>query len=161
MRRKDKLITDPARLHQIIKASPYMVMGLANENTPYAVPLDFAFDGRDVYFHCAREGRKLDMLAANPQVWLLFVNYGGIFSSGTDNTACSYSTRFASVMAFGEAEIIEDPEQKKQVFKLLMAKIGKEDLPLRPGMLEVTCTVRVNIREMTGKQSPRDKAKQD
>ncbi|MBQ4133028.1 MAG: pyridoxamine 5'-phosphate oxidase family protein [Desulfovibrionaceae bacterium] len=161
MRRKDKLITDPERLHQIISDSPYMVMGLANDNVPYAVPLDFVFDGENIYFHCAREGRKLDMLARNPEVWLLFVNYGGIFSSKADGTACSYSTRFASVMARGRAEIIDDPEQKKHVFKLMMAKIGKEDLPLRPGMLEVTCVVKVNIQEMEGKQSPRVKPAQE
>lgn len=155
MRRKDKLVSDPERLHQIISDSPYMVMGLAENSVSYTVPLDFAFDGRHVYFHCAREGRKLEMLAENPEVSLLFVNYGGIFSSKADGTACSYSTRFASVMARGVAEIVVDPEQKAMALKLMMAKIGKEDLPLRPGMLEATCVVKINILDMSGKQSPR------
>ena len=159
MRRKDKQILDPERLHQIIMNSPYMVMGLAEDSVSYIVPLDFVFDGRHVYFHCAREGRKLKMLAENPEVSLLFVNYGGIFCSKVDGTACSYSTRFASIMARGRAEIVENPEQKLQVFQLMMAKIGEKNLPLRPGMLEATCVVKINIFEITGKQSPREQYK--
>ena len=154
MRRKDKLVSDPERMKEIIQAAPYMVLGLVDGGESYQVPLDFGYDGETLYFHCAREGRKLEALKKHPQVSVLFVDYGGVYTSGKDDTACSYSTRFASVMGWGRAEILDDPEAKAYAFKVLMAKIGRDDLPLRPGMLEATCVVKIRLDELVGKQSP-------
>jgi nitroimidazol reductase NimA-like FMN-containing flavoprotein (pyridoxamine 5'-phosphate oxidase superfamily) len=118
------------------------------------VPLDFGFDGEFLYFHCAREGRKLDLLRKNPNISLLFVDYGGVFTSEKDNTACSYSTRFASVMASGKAVILEDPDRKRRGLAALMEKIGKQGLPLREGMLDLVCVVKVELFDLVGKKSP-------
>jgi len=154
MRRKDKQVSDPGELEEIIKSAHYVVVGFQTGAEPYMVPLDFVFDGTYVYFHCAKDGRKLDLLRAQPEVALLFVDYGGIFGGGKDNTACNYSTKYRSVMARGKALVLEDFEDKKMALSVFMTKFELGHLPFKEKMIDATCVVRVELIELVGKQSP-------
>ena len=42
---------------------------------PHAVPLGYVYDERGnlIYFHCAREGKKMDFLKKNPKAWGIIV----------------------------------------------------------------------------------------
>ena len=44
------------------------VATVSTDGTPYVVPVNFAFEGDRIYFHCALEGMKLDYISANPKV---------------------------------------------------------------------------------------------
>lgn len=154
MRRKDKQVTGREEIERIILASPYVVVGFHADFSPYLVPLDFGFDGEYVYVHCAREGRKLDLLRANPDVSLLFVDYGGVLRENGEASACACTTKYASVMARGRAGVVDDNEGKKEAFAAMLGRFGMDGLPFKPGMLESTCVVKIEILEMTGKRSP-------
>ena len=44
-------------------------LGLTDQDgRPYVVPLNYSYHDGKVLFHCAREGRKLDCIRANPNV---------------------------------------------------------------------------------------------
>lgn len=154
MRRKDKQVSGEEELGRIILASPYVVVGFHAESSPYLVPLDFGFDGKYVYVHCAHEGRKLDLLRENPDVSLLFVDYGGVQKESGGTNACACTTKYASVMTRGRAGIVDDNEGKKEAFSAILRRFGMDGMPFKSGMLERTCVVKIEILEMTGKRSP-------
>ena len=67
MRRKDREVTDPQRIEEIISACHCCRLGFCDGGKPYIVPLNFGFFRREdggytFYFHSAREGRKLDLI---------------------------------------------------------------------------------------------------
>ena len=74
MRRKDREVTDPVKIREIITACNCCRLGFRDGGRAYIVPMDFGFaetDGRwTFYFHSAKEGRKIDLLKA--QGWASF-----------------------------------------------------------------------------------------
>lgn len=44
-------------------------LGCCTDNTPYVIPITYAYDGINIYSH-AREGTKVDIMRKNPQVCL-------------------------------------------------------------------------------------------
>lgn len=66
MRRKDREITDFNEIMNIINKCDVCRLALFDEDYPYIVPLNFGVDKEDdqlyLYFHCANQGKKLDLL---------------------------------------------------------------------------------------------------
>lgn len=72
MRRRDREMPKEFAL-EIIDKCGYAVLSMIDQDAPYAVPISVARDGDTVYFHCAKEGRKTDILRSYPRVCLVFV----------------------------------------------------------------------------------------
>jgi hypothetical protein len=79
------------------------------DGQPYAVPMNFGRDGRTVYFHCAREGRKLEVIRANPRAVLCVAESGPPIRG---ETACATSLPYRSVLAFGALREVSSPAEK-------------------------------------------------
>ena len=66
MRRRDREIKEFDEIVKIIKKCDSLVLGLNDEGYPYLVSLNFGMDIEDgqlyLYFHCAKEGKKLDLI---------------------------------------------------------------------------------------------------
>ena len=157
MRRKEKAVTEPADIESIIGAAPYFTLGLTDGAEAYMVPLDFGYSPNDqalgsVYFHCARSGRKLEIIKANSQVSLLFVAAGhALIDEGDGSMACTLNTDYRSVMALGEARIIENEEEKLAAMRVVLRQHGCEHLPVAPDNLAKTALVRIDLKEAVGK----------
>ena len=58
----------------LIDRCTHGVMALSTgEDTPYCLPLSFVRVGDDLYFHCAAQGRKLELLRRCSSVCVTFV----------------------------------------------------------------------------------------
>ena len=72
MRRKDREVTDPAEIFDILLRCDMLRIAMCGGEYPYIVPVSFGAETARgqvcVYFHCAREGMKLDLLRADPRV---------------------------------------------------------------------------------------------
>ncbi len=73
---------------------------------PYALPIDFYYDEEKnkIYFHCAKEGHKLDAIRADNRV--SFCVYDKGFRKDGD-----WALNITSVIIFGRIRIIDDPEE--------------------------------------------------
>ena len=157
MRRKEKAVTGLADIESVINAAPYFALGLTDHNEAYMVPLDFGYESNGqnlgtVYFHCARAGRKLDLLKANPRVSLLFVASGhALIDEGDGSLACTLNTDYRSVMALGEARVIEGEAEKLAAMRVVLRQHGCEHLPVDPKNLDKTALVRVDLNQAMGK----------
>lgn len=150
MRRREKAIVDPAELEAVIREAEVCRMGLCDGGIPYIVPLCFGYAADTFYFHCAAEGRKLDILERNPEV-CLELEAGVALKPGVK--ACDWGMTYRSVVGFGRAERVEPPESKRQALDLIMARYapGIHDYPT--AALEKTVILKVALRSLTGKRS--------
>jgi len=158
VRRKDKEIPEQAGLERILSRARVCRLGLVAEGpegpVPYVVPVFFASREGRLYVHCAEEGRKLDLLAANPRVC---VEVDELRAIEPADKPCAFSSVFRSVIAFGTASQVRDPAAKREALDLLMAKYaGRRTGPgfeFSDATLEHTVVLEIALSRITGKQS--------
>jgi nitroimidazol reductase NimA-like FMN-containing flavoprotein (pyridoxamine 5'-phosphate oxidase superfamily) len=152
VRRKDKEITDPEVMKKILKSCAYVTIALSTNNQPYLVSLSHGYDETRncLYFHCAREGKKLEYMRSNPVVW-----GESLIDRGYMQKECTHL--FASVHFLGKVSLIDDVEEKLQAMKCMMVQLDKNPeallADLKPERLKNTTIGRIDIEQMTGKKS--------
>ena len=73
MRRSDRA-RDRSFAFDVIDRCGHGVAALSTGGEgPYCIPLSLVRVGDDLFFHCALEGRKLDLLRRDPRVCVTFV----------------------------------------------------------------------------------------
>ena len=155
MTRRERQITDPGQILQILDTAKIVHLGLAVDNEPYVVPMNYGYTMEDgkltVYLHCSHRGRKLDMIRANPNVFLEMecdlVPFEG-------DVACRYGLAYSSLMGRGKAEIVEDVEEKKKALVLLMKTQTGKEFSFENKMTTIVTIVKINVSEYTAKCRP-------
>jgi len=150
LRRKEKEITDKSEIESIIRNSLVCRLGLAEGGTPYIVPLCFGYKDNCLFFHSAREGRKIEILRRNNAVCFEF---DGNLEIKSAKTACDWGIKFRSVIGYGRASFIEDPEDKHKALDVIMAQYADGPFEYSEKAFEKTLVIKVEIESMTGKKS--------
>lgn len=108
MRRSDLAMPHEETL-EFIDAQDYAVLCLIDPaGRPYGVPLDYVRRGEFLYFHGAREGRKTDSMRAHPRACAVIMGSTTIIPE-------KFGRMYQSAIVEGPIELIDDPEQKRQV----------------------------------------------
>lgn len=117
MRKKSREM-DAVWALEVMDKAPYMTVSMTNlDGMPYSVPLSLArTDEKTFYFHCATEGKKLDILRQNPCVCLTAVCKCKPTVGPKDG---SFTLEYKSAIAFGKAEIITDEEEKTKALRAI------------------------------------------
>ena len=152
MRRHEREIRDRALIDDIIRRAQVCHLGLVDGEVPYVVPLSFGYDGQALYFHCAPQGRKLDLIRRNPRVCFEFDIMEGLIEAAQ---ACHWGVRYQSVMGTGTAHIAEDAAGKRQALAAVMAQYSEGTYTFPDDAVARTGAIRVTIESITGKQSAR------
>lgn len=97
----------------VMRRAPYITVSFTRpDGTAYGLPLSLAStDDSTWYFHCALAGDKLDAIARHPEVCLSAVARCRPMVGPKDN---SFTLAYESAMAFGRAELVTDPEEKRR-----------------------------------------------
>lgn len=146
MRRKEFEMC-AADAQSLLRNGEYGVLSTVDEKgVPYGVPLNYAYDGEKIYFHCApNAGRKLANISRNNKV--CFTVAGRV-----ERVPEKFSTRYESVVAEGVAEPASD---KKYALKLLIEKYAAEYSEKGAEYIErsseKTAVYEINITEFHGK----------
>lgn len=148
MRRKEKEITDRTAIDAFIRENRVCRLGLAEGNQPYVVPLNFGYQPPYLYFHSATEGRKLDILRKNPRVCFEFDE---MVKLKKNNQACEWGAEFKSVIGEGSAELLTDPDEKRQGLDCIMAQYSGRKFEYPDETLEKTAVIRVTIDAVSAK----------
>ena len=92
-------------LTEVFDKAPYVTVSMVtSDGEPYAVPLSLArSDSQTFYFHCALEGKKVDLWQSNPTVWLSAVSKCKPTVGPKDG---SFTLEFRSAMAKGKVELV-------------------------------------------------------
>jgi nitroimidazol reductase NimA-like FMN-containing flavoprotein (pyridoxamine 5'-phosphate oxidase superfamily) len=156
MRRKDREITDIQEILGIIGRCKVCRLAVAENNLPYVVPLNFGYEYKNgelsLYFHGAREGKKMDMLKKNPEACF---EMDGAHQLIEGSEAAKYSFAYESVIGFGKVEFVEGDEEKSRGLNLLMAhQSGKGDFTFPADQLRAVAVYKIKARSFTGKRRP-------
>ena len=151
MRRTDKEITDQKLISQIIENAQICRLGLAKDNIPYVLPVSFGYDGTAIYFHTAKEGRKIEFMIDNDRVCLEFEH--GVQLIRNDNNPCKWTFSFQSVIGYGRVrELTELPERTAGLNQIMKHYSGR-DWPFTAEDIGAIRVWRIAIESLTGKQS--------
>jgi nitroimidazol reductase NimA-like FMN-containing flavoprotein (pyridoxamine 5'-phosphate oxidase superfamily) len=151
MRRKEKEIADRGEIDAVIKGCDFMHLALARENEPYVVPLNFGYDGRNIYLHTASRGRKIDFFEANPSVCFAFERCIRVIPN--DTRPCKWSCTFESVIGNGTITELHDSERKSHGLNQIMLQYSSKEWTFDPAVMEKTRVWCIGIRELAGKRS--------
>lgn len=156
MRRADREVRDCKGILHVLETCKVCRLGMTDEGKVYIVPMNYGYEYEEgklfLYFHGAKEGKKLRLLGENPSVG---IEMDGEHELAAGGTACQYSYYYASIIGNGKAEIITDPEEKSKALALIMKHQTGERFAKLEGNLKLGQAVgilRVEVDEFTCKR---------
>ena len=150
MLKKDKQINDIEVIEEILNNVLVCRLGLCEADQPYVVPLCFGYKDNALYFHCANQGKKLDILKKNNNVCFeVDINHELVKA----DQACDWGMKYKSVVGFGKAVFIEDVESKRRTLDVIMQQYSERSFGYPAEAIKNTVIIKVEIESMTGKQS--------
>lgn len=152
MRRKEKKVTDLHEIQTYMKRASICRLAFSVDNRPYIVPMSFGYDQQNLYFHCAKEGRKLDMLRANPLVCFEIEPDAELVKG---EQACNWTMKFISIIGTGKASLIEEEGEKLAALNCIMKQYApdEESFEFSPKAVQAIAIIKVGIEEMSCKKS--------
>ena len=154
MRRKDRQVTDTQEIKAIIDKADACRIAFAVNNIPYIVALNFGYEWIDklpvFYFHCAHEGKKLDMMQQNNLVCLqLDVDHELEYIE--EKVYCTMN--YGSIVAMGKLELVTDQKERIKGLDLLMQHSNRPVPNEYPASsLKRTAVLRLTVTELAAKQ---------
>lgn len=134
---------------EILRTEPRGVLSLLGEDGyPYGLPMTHWYNGGKLYFHCAKEGHKLDAIR-NCNKASFCVMDRGFHRDG------EWPMHIRSVIVFGRIRIVEDMREIETICRGLTAKFTSDtayaDQELRTGASHVLC-LELSPEQITGKR---------
>jgi nitroimidazol reductase NimA-like FMN-containing flavoprotein (pyridoxamine 5'-phosphate oxidase superfamily) len=127
-------VMGPDEMQRLLKKCSHGRLGLAFQNEPYVVPVSYGYDQGRIFFHSAKQGKKVDFMRRNNKVCF---------------EVDEYQKGWASVLCYGTAVLREDIEAKTEFFEVLMGH-KPSDEQLKNMVFYVGI---IQIEDMTGRCS--------
>lgn len=148
MRRKKQLLSE-AEIIRILNNRTSGVFGVTGDDGyPYTVPLSYVYEDGKLYFHCAKEGHKIDGIRRNEKVSFCVIDKDEIIPE-------KFTTHFRSVIVFGRARILVEENERQFALECINAKYSPDFR--EEGLKEIekdwdrVCVVEIIIEHITGK----------
>ena len=153
MRRRDRQITDPGQIEQILRSAVCCRLGLIDDGFAYIVPMNFGVAKENgklcLYFHSAPKGRKIELIEQQGKA-SFEADVNCMLKPG--DTACEFSCYYQSVAGRGSISILRGDEEKLRALACVMEQYtGRADWEILPKMLPVVVGIRLEIEEITAK----------
>ncbi|MBQ7079083.1 MAG: pyridoxamine 5'-phosphate oxidase family protein [Fibrobacter sp.] len=155
MRRKDREITDRNEVIAIVQRNKTCHIAMVDNGMPYVVPMSYGSEFENgsltLYFHSAKEGRKIEVLRKNPNVCFDISVEKEIT---IDSEKPCHSGRFyESVIGFGHVEFIEDIQEKCEALSRLMhTQSNGGHFTFDEKAANAVCVFKIVVDEFTGKR---------
>jgi uncharacterized protein len=155
--RKDRAVYDDGWIEDFLRRAPSGTLSTVSGEQPFASTLLFVYSPpeRSIYLHTAPRGRVWENLRANPRACFSAAEIGRLLPAAT---ALNFSNEYRSVVAFGQASLVEDPAEAERALQLLLDKYaphlmpGRDYRPITTGELQATAVWRITVEEWSGKQ---------
>ncbi len=118
MRLKDQQL-DAVEVDKIMKSCTNGVLCINGDNGyPYGVPVSYAYTEGRIYFHCSKEGYKVDLLKKDPCVSFTVTAQDNIIPE-------DFNTLYVSVIAFGKVRLVDDPAEMRKIHGYIIDKYSR------------------------------------
>ena len=151
MRREERQIVNRSEIDRIITKSDVCRLAFAKDNVPYITPVSFGYDGKSIFIHTAKTGRKIEFIKENNLVCFEFDT--DVKTIEDETIPCKWTAAYRSVIGYGKiVELIEFNDKVSAINQIMLHYSGKEwDFDER--MLNGVKLWKVEIDEISGKQS--------
>lgn len=147
MRRSDRQISEEEALN-LLKLAQYGVLSTVGEHGyAYGVPLNYVYSDGGIYFHCAKEGEKLNNINHNNRVSFCVIG-------NTEPIPDKFSYKYISTIVFGKCTEVEGNEKEAALLEMVNKYSGEF---MQKGMeyiksgINATKVMKINIEHVTGK----------
>ncbi len=153
MRRKDREITNLDEIHLIMDECDCCRIGFWDGKEVYVLPMNFGYirddEGTTLYFHSAKEGRKIDLIASGTGVGFE-MDCG--FKLKEAEEACSFSAQFKSIIGNGEISFVDNEDEKELGLQRVMYQCAKKaDWTFNKAMFSAVTVFKIKITSMSCK----------
>lgn len=138
---------------EILRKGDHGVLSMVTpEGGAYGVPINYFYDPEDrcIYLHCAKAGKKIDCLKANPGVSFTVVGSQRIIEE-------HFTTEFESVIVTGTASFLEETDEKRKKLRGLCDAITPGGAARRDEVVERNLTavniVKITVNQISGKKN--------
>lgn len=153
MRRKDREVTDPAKIEAILQRCSVLRIGFYEEGEIYIVPLNFGYakegEAYTLYCHGAKEGRKVRLAAGSPKVGF---EMDGTYTLLPAKEACSFSAQYESIIGTGTLSLVTDGAEKRFGLGKIMAQVtGRDDWAFPDAALAGMAVLKLEVETLSCK----------
>jgi nitroimidazol reductase NimA-like FMN-containing flavoprotein (pyridoxamine 5'-phosphate oxidase superfamily) len=147
MRKIQRQMNDQEALELLNKCEYGILSTCGEDNQPYGLPLNYVVIDKNIYFHCAGVGTKLDNISINDKVSFTVVGKTKVLQD-------KFSTEYESVIAFGRVIILKEEEKYEPLMEFIR-KYSPEFM--EEGQLYIdrakkeTTLIKIEIYSFTGK----------
>lgn len=156
MRRYTQQLPDNEAVEILEKGSSGTLAVLGDEGYPYAVPISYVYADGKLYFHCAKEGHKLDAIRSCDKASFCVIAEDNVVEE-------EFTTYFKSVIAFGKIRILENAAEIRSAIEILSDKYCHVGIDARnkeiDGAMNRLCMLEFTIEHLTGKEAKEIRAK--
>lgn len=143
---------DRETVHAILDAGLMCHVGYVIDGQPYVTPTAYWREGEHVYWHGSSASRMLRQMKEGPRVCFTVALMDGLVLA---RSGFHSSVNYRSVMAFGQAEVVSDPDKKLARLEAMMERIVPGRWPdLKPPTvqeLKATTVVGLALEEVVAK----------
>ena len=121
IRRREKEITDRTEILRILRETQFITIAMTDVDGPYLATLTHAYDeGKNaIYFHCALEGRKVEVLRRDNRVW-----GQALVDKGYVHGSCDHLYETAQFK--GRVTFVTDLAEKRLALETMIRKNEKD-----------------------------------
>lgn len=151
MRRKEKEIKSKTEIKSIINSGQVCRVAFSLNDEPYIVPMYYGYKDNFLYFHSAKQGKKIDIIKKNNRVCFEIDINHYIINTGVP---CNWKNSYSSVIGFGKARIVEKYSEKVKALNAIIDHYSPRTIyKFSKEKVSSTAIIKIEIEEITGKKS--------
>jgi nitroimidazol reductase NimA-like FMN-containing flavoprotein (pyridoxamine 5'-phosphate oxidase superfamily) len=136
-RRPDRGFYDEATVHGVLDAAALCHVSYVIDGKPFCTPTLFWREGRRLYWHGSNSSRTLRNLSDGEPACLTVTHLDSLVLA---RCGFNHSADYRSVMAFGQARIVQDPAEKQRALVMMVDRF----FPGRTEQLRTTTQKEIN-----------------
>ena len=127
-------------MEEILTKAKYVTIAMSKDNEPYLATLSHGYNAEEkcIYFHCAKEGKKIDILNENNIVWGQALVDRGYVTGKCDHL-------YATTQFKGRVHFINDLDEKRTALITMINQLEENPKEVIEKQINEKSLQRVNI----------------
>lgn len=146
MRREDQRMP-PDECEALLRRAEIMRVAMVDAQGPYVVPVNYGYHEGRIYIHGTLSGRRFAAVGDGARV-CFEVDEGEVLRGAN---ACSFTSRFSSVIGYGTARMVATDEEKRLGLDAIMRHYGSTGEGIPDSKLKMTSVMEIVVESYDGK----------
>lgn len=143
---------DHATVHALLDAAMLCHVSYVIDGQPFCTPTFFWREGSRLYWHGSSASRMLRNLAEGEPACLTVTHLDSLVLA---RSGFNHSADYRSVMAFGKARLVQDPQEKDRALVMMVDRLYPQRTaglrPATPQEIKATSVIAMDIEQASAK----------